>query len=773
MSSISNFDLGILANNLSLTLHPDYYGLRTWKEVLTERLRNPFKNYRRPFDNFEVLKNLNFEIKKGDRVGIIGSNGTGKSTLCRCLAGIYHPTSGELVVKGKVKALFDTSVGMNPELTGRENGKLLMQFLYSDQELRHELLEDALEFSELGDFLESPFKNYSNGMKVRLSLSIASSMPAEILILDEVFAGADWLFSKKISRRILDIIESSGIVIFVSHSPELIKTICNRVLYLESGQIKFDGFVDEALRAYFGGLSHPSKSLEEMLRVQSQTLSEIEKRLYESEEKLLYEREKTKALELGVRGLENLKPDLLKLELKVNELEVFNSSLHGQNDFLKLRNEELAKRDEETKEEIYKLNQKLSAIEPNRDEFVRDKPELVILFELGRVEKKFYKLTSPIVSEMGRLKRLTVSHQSSYWTKRVNFVAFLSHLSSDLISEGIGLVQASQVNSVFFTQLDTSKDFIVSLLVNKYEFDIPVELQCHFFGDAGYNVLPVDLYHFIIKGAETISPIYEKLKLEICSDLCGVQIDYLPWRIVNEKGSRRLWVICNRVGAYFRLEEGTSNDFITGISNKFSRSYVCESLSELAHFNLRDGYKVQLCWEYLRREIHGCSKLFLNEELDPIDIIDKIIEIENKATSISHLTYLRKTESISLVSIFERWCREIISNSSRNSILFKIAEGCINSWHHLTYFLEDALVPISIKDAERALEYAIAERRHVLISSSLQGAQARAMLYSICETCKLNEVDLTEYLTYVFKESCINSDVKTPLQYAIEKYGKN
>lgn len=200
---------------------------------------------------FLVLNNINLRIYEGDRVGLIGVNGAGKSTLCRSLSGFYKPQTGKILRSGKVRALFDSSLALYPELSGRENARLLAEIYYP--ELRDEIeaiVQESLEFSDLNSFIDAPVKTYSKGMLVRLTLSLLSARPADILILDEVFDGADEFFREKLSSRISSLIEKSGAVIFVSHFEAQIQSVCNRAIVLGEGAVLFDGGLDEAYALY-------------------------------------------------------------------------------------------------------------------------------------------------------------------------------------------------------------------------------------------------------------------------------------------------------------------------------------------------------------------------------------------------------------------------------------------------------------------------------------------------------------------------------------------
>ncbi|OFZ78484.1 MAG: hypothetical protein A3K03_08795, partial [Bdellovibrionales bacterium RIFOXYD1_FULL_44_7] len=248
--STSTSELLLEVTDLNLVLNTDVYRPLNWRDLFTALAKDPFGTLFHEADRLHIARNISFSVKRGDRIGIIGVNGSGKTTLCRCIAGMYVPTSGTIVRKGKMRAVFDTAIGIQPELTGRENATLLAEFMYADQKNKLKIINDALQFSELGSFIDVPFRLYSKGMQARLCLSLVSARPCDLLILDEVFDGADVFFSEKISARVLDVIHRSGAVLFVSHSFDQIKKVCNRVLVLSGGQIIFDGEVEKGIAVY-------------------------------------------------------------------------------------------------------------------------------------------------------------------------------------------------------------------------------------------------------------------------------------------------------------------------------------------------------------------------------------------------------------------------------------------------------------------------------------------------------------------------------------------
>lgn len=199
-----------------------------------------------------ALDKLSFNLHDGDRVGLLGHNGAGKSTLLRALSRVYAPTSGTAVIEGEVGSLIDISLGINPEATGRENifirGALLG---FNKQEIESHL-DEVIEFSELGDFIEMPVRTYSSGMHLRLAFAVSTVVRPEILLMDEWLSVGDENFKLKAEARLADLVDATKILVIASHSRELIETSCNRAIWLEHGKLKMDGTASEVCAAYFG-----------------------------------------------------------------------------------------------------------------------------------------------------------------------------------------------------------------------------------------------------------------------------------------------------------------------------------------------------------------------------------------------------------------------------------------------------------------------------------------------------------------------------------------
>lgn len=215
------------------------------KQAFFNRLRG-IKGYKKQ----NVLKGLNFDIKKGDFIGIVGRNGSGKSTLLKILAGIYYPEKGEVIINGNLVPFIELGVGFNPELTGRENVYMNGALLGFSNEEMDKMYNDIWEFAELKDFQDQKLKNYSSGMQVRLAFSIAIRARGDILLLDEVLAVGDAAFQQKCSDYFNSLKDSNQTVILVTHSMENVRKFCNRAILLEDGKILRDGDPHQIADAY-------------------------------------------------------------------------------------------------------------------------------------------------------------------------------------------------------------------------------------------------------------------------------------------------------------------------------------------------------------------------------------------------------------------------------------------------------------------------------------------------------------------------------------------
>lgn len=201
-------------------------------------------------DKLQVLDDISFDVKRGETVGLIGGNGVGKTSLCRYLAGIID--SKQIKCSGHIRAVFDTNISLYPNLTGLENTIVLTNLMFPElsRSDRDKIVKEALEFSDLKEFIHMPLNKYSKGMKSRLYLSIVTSRPADLLILDEIFGATDIYFAEKLSSRMKNMIEGSGAAIIVSHNMDDIRRYCNKLIYLADKKIQYFGEVEEGIALY-------------------------------------------------------------------------------------------------------------------------------------------------------------------------------------------------------------------------------------------------------------------------------------------------------------------------------------------------------------------------------------------------------------------------------------------------------------------------------------------------------------------------------------------
>lgn len=199
---------------------------------------------------FWALRDISFELRRGECMGVVGHNGAGKSTLFSILSGIYGPTEGRVEIRGRLQALIALGAGFHPALTGRENIYINASMFGLTQRQIDALFQDVVDFSELGEFIDMPIKNYSSGMYVRLGFSVAIHLQPEILLVDEVLSVGDIAFQNKSFRRMRQLIDSGVPVLFVSHYAQAIESVCNRAMWLDHGRLKQIGGVTEVINAY-------------------------------------------------------------------------------------------------------------------------------------------------------------------------------------------------------------------------------------------------------------------------------------------------------------------------------------------------------------------------------------------------------------------------------------------------------------------------------------------------------------------------------------------
>lgn len=219
-------------------------------DTLKEYVIRTIKRNKKDKEKIRVLNDISFDVYKGDKLGILGFNGAGKSTLLKILAGIYEPTYGKITINGKVAPLLELSAGFDKNYTGKNNIYLNGAFLSMDKNFLDEKFDEIVEFSELGDFINYPVKNYSSGMRAKLGFSIATLIEPDILIVDEILSVGDIKFRKKSSEKINELMAEGVTVLLVSHSINQIRKICDKCIWIDNGQIIMEGPSDEVCDAY-------------------------------------------------------------------------------------------------------------------------------------------------------------------------------------------------------------------------------------------------------------------------------------------------------------------------------------------------------------------------------------------------------------------------------------------------------------------------------------------------------------------------------------------
>nr|WP_294680158.1 ABC transporter ATP-binding protein [uncultured Blautia sp.] len=235
----------IVVDNVSMKFNLSKEKVDNLKDYFIKLIRNELQ-----FNEFWALKNVNFEVAKGDRVGILGLNGAGKSTLLKVIAGVFKPSEGKIIKNGRLVPLLELGAGFESQYTGRENIYLYGAMLGYSKSFIEEKFDEIVEFSELKDFIDVPIKNYSSGMKARLGFSIATLVSPDILILDEVLSVGDAKFRKKSEKKVLSMFDKGVTVLFVSHSLAQVQRLCNKAMILEKGKLIAYGDIDTISEQY-------------------------------------------------------------------------------------------------------------------------------------------------------------------------------------------------------------------------------------------------------------------------------------------------------------------------------------------------------------------------------------------------------------------------------------------------------------------------------------------------------------------------------------------
>ena len=235
----------IEVNDVTMRFHMNLDKILSLKEFVMRKLSGKLS-----YQDFSALENVSFTVRRGETFGLIGHNGAGKSTMLKVISGILKPTEGSVISRGNIVPMLELGSGFDMDMTGQENIFLNGAILGYDEEFLKAKYDEIVAFSELGQFIEIPIRNYSSGMLARLAFSIATVVQPEILIVDEILSVGDAQFQEKSKKRMLELMGGGTTVLFVSHSIEQIKEMCDRVLWLEQGKVKQLGETQTVCQAY-------------------------------------------------------------------------------------------------------------------------------------------------------------------------------------------------------------------------------------------------------------------------------------------------------------------------------------------------------------------------------------------------------------------------------------------------------------------------------------------------------------------------------------------
>ena len=235
----------IEVNDVTMRFRMTTDRIRSLKELMVRKLQGKVQ-----YTEFEALKHVSFDVRRGEVVGLIGRNGAGKSTILKVLSGILKPTEGSVLVRGNVAPMLELGSGFDMDMTGRENILLNGAILGYSEAFLNSKYQNIVDFSEIGQFIDIPLRNYSSGMIARLAFSIATQVVPEVLIVDEVLSVGDADFQKKSLERMMELMSGGTTVLFVSHSLDQIRELCNRVVWLDHGEVRMFGDTQLVCDAY-------------------------------------------------------------------------------------------------------------------------------------------------------------------------------------------------------------------------------------------------------------------------------------------------------------------------------------------------------------------------------------------------------------------------------------------------------------------------------------------------------------------------------------------
>ncbi len=271
-------DVAISVQNVSMSFNLNKEKVDNLKEYVIKFITRKLE-----YKKFYALKNISFEVKKGEHLAILGFNGAGKSTLLKTIVGVYKPSEGKVEKQGVIAPLLELGAGFDPNYTGKENIFLYGAILGYSREYLQSKYDEIVEFSELGHFIDVPLKNYSSGMKARLGFSIATAVDPDVLILDEVLSVGDAKFRTKSLKKVQSMFDSGVTVLFVSHSIEQVRAICDKAILLNKGEMIASGDAEEVSAIYEEMTAGKRDSKKKALKEETEMLKKAAAEKKESE----------------------------------------------------------------------------------------------------------------------------------------------------------------------------------------------------------------------------------------------------------------------------------------------------------------------------------------------------------------------------------------------------------------------------------------------------------------------------------------------------------
>lgn len=301
-------EIAVKVDNVSILFNLNKEGVDSFKEYMIKLLKRQLH-----YDEFWALTDVSFELKKGERLGIMGLNGAGKSTLLKTIAGVLKPSKGSVTVKGVIAPLLELGAGFDGQYTGKENIFLYGSVMGYSREFIASKYDEIVAFSELKKFIDVPLKNYSSGMKARLGFAIATAVEPEVLILDEVLSVGDAKFRAKSEKKVRSMFDKGVTVLFVSHSVAQVKSICNKAILLEHGKIIASGEVEDICAIYE---ERTDKKLETQM-------NDLIKELNKSQSKIKKIKEKSAETgeEISAEVIAKTEEKIKQLQTSVEEME--------------------------------------------------------------------------------------------------------------------------------------------------------------------------------------------------------------------------------------------------------------------------------------------------------------------------------------------------------------------------------------------------------------------------------------------------------------------